>query len=148
MARTVLIKDIRPTATDIILSIIAGNLNIPEHDEKIIYHVGDRVYKIIDGKIVVKECIVEGTQGPDFTTNWTIVESIIGDGGTQNPNSFQNISHIEKKITSDIATIANRVHTALDLSGQNLNSTFILPLYTDDEVTLDGGVYDFGRVIV
>ena len=96
MAKLVLIKDlaeISPSVVEVILSTIINDNSIKKHETTKIYNVGDRVYQIIDGKIVVKECIVDGTVGDDFVTNWITVENVIGGGATtQNPNKFQDIS--------------------------------------------------------
>ena len=152
MAKVVLIKDlaeISPSTVDIILSTIINDNSIKKHDATKVYNVGDRVYQIIDGKIVVKECIVDGTMGDDFITNWITVENVIGGGSsTQNPNKFQDISFFEKKLSDDISILTDRLGSILDLSDEGLKGTFMFPLFTSDEIELNGGLHEFGRVII
>lgn len=152
MAKIVLIKDlaqISPSAVEVILSTIINDNSIKKHDVTKIYNVGDRVYQIIDGRIVVKECIVDGTVGDDFITNWITVENVIGGGSsTQNPNKFQDISFFEKKLSDDISTLTDRLGSILDLSDEGLRGTFMFPLFTSDEIELQGGLHEFGRVII
>lgn len=153
MARLVLVKDlakIDPSIMDIILSTIIGNGDIKRHDSTTIYNAGDRIYQIINGQIIVKECMVDGTIGSDFVTNWTTVQSLIGSGdsGTQNPNTFQTISFFEKKLSDDISTLTNVLGSMTDLSSEGLRGTFMFPLFTDDEIVLNGGIHEFGRVII
>lgn len=152
MAKIVLIKDlaqISPSAVEVILSTIINDNSIKKHDVTKIYNVGDRVYQIIDGRIVVKECIVDGTVGDDFITNWITVENVIGGGSnTQNPNKFQDISFFEKKLSDDISILTDRLGSILDLSDEGLRGTFMFPLFTSDEIELQGGLHEFGRVII
>ena len=152
MARLVLVKDlstINPSITDIILSTIVGNNDIKRHDSNTIYNAGDRAYQIINGEIVVKESASDGTTGEDFVTNWTVVDSVIGGGsGAQNQNTFQSISFFEKKLSNDISVLTNVLGTMADLSAEGLRGTFMFPLFTDGEITLNGGIHEFGRVII
>lgn len=152
MAKLVLIKDlaeISPSVVEVILSTIINDNSIKKHETTKIYNVGDRVYQIIDGKIVVKECIVDGTVGDDFVTNWITVENVIGGGATtQNPNKFQDISFFEKKLSDDISVLTDRLGSILDLSDEGLRGTFMFPLFTSDEIELQGGLHEFGRVII
>ena len=152
MARLVLVKDLgklNPSITDVILSTIVGNMDIKKHNPTTIYNAGDRAYQIINGEIVVKECAVDGTTGEDFVTNWFVVDSIINGGSSsQNQNTFQSISYFEKKLANDIATLTNVLGSMTDLSAEGLKGTFMFPLYTENEITLSGGIYEFGRVII
>lgn len=153
MAKLVLIKDlskINPSTIDVILSTLVGSNNLKKHDENTIYNAGDKAFQIIDGEVVIKECILDGTKGADFNSNWTIVESILGgaDSINKNPETFQTVSYFEKKLMDDIVSLTEKVSTLVDLSSSDLRNTFIFPLFTEDEVTVENVTYDFGRLII
>lgn len=154
MARMVLVKDlanINQGIVSVVLSSIIGDTNIGKHDPTKTYNAGDRAYKIIDGKIVIKKCTAYGVKGDDFNNNWEIAESLIngiGSSATQDKNSYQSVSAFEKKMSDDISTLTNVLGSLTDLSNEGIRGTFMFPLFTKDEITLNGGIYDFGRVII
>lgn len=151
MARLVLVKDLANVSqgiTNVIISSIIGDIDIKKHNPETTYNSGDMAYQIIGGKIVVKVCNQDNTIGEDFETNWDVTDSIISGLGSQNKNSFQSISAFEKKLTDDITALTNVVGSMADLSAEGLNNSFMFPLFTEDEVFIDGGIYEFGRVII
>ena len=152
MARLVLIKDLsklNPSTMDVVLSSIVGSNNLKRHDKDTIYNAGDRAFQIIDGEVVIKECILDATTGEDFDSNWTIIESIFGgDSVNKNPETFQTISYFEKKLADDIAILTEKVSNIADLSSEGLQNTFIFSMFTPDEITIQNATYDFGRIIL
>lgn len=153
MARLVLIKDlskINPSTIDVILSTLVGPNGLKRHDETTIYNAGDKAFQIINGEVVIKECILDGTKGSDFDSNWTVIESILGgdDSNNKNPETFQTVSYFEKKLMDDIVALTDKVSNLVDLSSSDLRNTFIFPLFTEEEVAVENVTYDFGRLII
>lgn len=152
MARVVVIKDLskfEPSITNIILSSMMGSVaNIERYNPDKIYNTGDKVYIIQEGQLIIKECITDNVSSMN-DTNWLKVESALGSGSTtQNPNATQNISYFETKIVNEIANISQKLSTIIGLDDSDLKNTFVVPLYSEDEITLTSGKFEFGRVFI
>lgn len=151
MAKVVLIKnlaDYEPSITSIVMSTMLNNTNISKYDEDKIYNMGDKVYVIENGNIIIKECIGDNVSAMD-DQSWITVESgLLGNGSNQNPNSTQSISNIENKIITEISNLSNRVHSIISLDDNELSNSHILPLYDKSDVLLTSGKIEFGRIYI
>lgn len=149
MAKVVVIKNLAelpPSMANIILSSMLGDSTIEKYDPDKTYNAGDKVYIIEDGKIIIKEFI--GGNSSDIDGNgWADVDSGIGGSSTtQNPNSHQSISYFENKLAEDINTIVTRLNTLTNLD--NLKNVTMVPLFSQDEVQITKGKYEFGRIFI
>lgn len=152
MAKVVLIKnlaDFEPSVANLIMSsMIGGDTGIEKYDPDKVYNSGDKVYIIENGQIIIKECINSGVSDLD-DRNWITVDSGIGGASdTQNPNSYQNISYFENKLVTDIGILTERINSIISLGDDDLSNTHTVPMYTEDEVVLTKGKYEFGRIFI
>lgn len=152
MARVVVIKDLskfEPSITNIILSSMMNSVaNIERYQSGKTYNTGDKVYIIQEGQLIIKECISDNVTIMN-DTYWIKVESALGSGSTtQNPNATQNISYFETKIVNEITNISQKLNTIIGLDDSDLKNTHVVPLYSEDEITLTSGKFEFGRVFI
>lgn len=119
-----------------------GNNTISKFDPDKIYNAGDIAYIIVDGKIIIKECIQDGTTGGDFTEGWTVIEgSLGGSGGGSGSNTGTNTS-------TNFLELLEAISKVMDLSESNLEGIIQIPLYDDTDIKqIDGGIHEFGRII-
>lgn len=112
---------------------------ISKFDPDKIYNTGDIAYVIVDGKIIIKECIVDGNTGGDFTNGWTIIDGSLG--GSSGSNAGTNTS-------TNFLELLEALSKVVDLSGSDLESIVQYPLYEETDIKqMDGGIYEFGRII-
>lgn len=151
MARLVLIKNIaehQPSIANIVAVSVLGQLRIDRYDPDKTYNSGDKVFVVVDGELIVKECV--GNNVIDFDNgNWVTVEGIFGSNSSeQQPNSYQQVSYFESKLAKDINTLTRRLNTLTNLDDEDLKNTFVIPLYEEEEITLTSGHFEFGRVFI